>query len=291
MKPAPFIYHDPRTVAEACELLATRENARVLAGGQSLMPMMNFRYAMPDHLIDLNRVGELAYLRCEGEELRIGAMTRQRDLEFSPDIGRRCPVLREALAHVGHRQTRNRGTLGGSLCHLDPSAELVNVTALLGGTLHAASKRGTRDIPFENFAADFMATNLKPDELLAGVTLPLPKHSRGYAFVEFARRHGDFAIVACSALIGLDCDGRIADAAIALSGLTHAPVRPASIEQALRGEKPGAVAFKAAAAEAGGLDAVADAYVTTAYRQHLARVLTFRALEQASARALELTNG
>jgi carbon-monoxide dehydrogenase medium subunit len=291
LKPAPFVYHDPRTVAEACDLLATRENARVLAGGQSLMPMLNFRYAMPDHLIDLNRIGELAYLHCTGDELRVGAMTRQRDLEFSPDVGRRCPVLQEALAHVGHRQTRNRGTLGGSLCHLDPSAELVNVAALLGGRLTARSKRGTRNIPFAEFAVGYMTTSLEPDELLTGLTLPLPARGCGHAFAEFARRHGDFAIVACSALIGLDRNGRIADAAIALSGLTHAPVRPASIEQALRGEKPGAAAFKAAAAEAGGLDAGADAYVTTAYRQHLARVLTYRALEQASARALEMANG
>ncbi|MBI2315858.1 MAG: xanthine dehydrogenase family protein subunit M [Betaproteobacteria bacterium] len=291
MKPAPFVYHDPRTVAEACDLLATRENARVLAGGQSLMPMMNFRYAMPDHLIDLNRVDELAYLRCEGEVLRVGAMTRQRDLEFSPEVGKRCPVLREALSHVGHRQTRNRGTLGGSLCHLDPSAELVNVAALLGGTLHVVSKGGARDIPFAEFAVAYMTTSLQPDELLAGATLPLPARGRGHAFAEFARRHGDFAIVACSALIGLDRDGRIADAAVALSGLGHAPVRPASIERALRGEKPGAAAFKAAAAEAGGFDAVADAYVTAAYRRHLARVLVYRALEQASMRALEAGNG
>jgi carbon-monoxide dehydrogenase medium subunit len=255
------------------------------------MPMMNFRYVMPDHLIDLNRIGELAYLRWEGDTLRIGAMTRQRDLEISPEVGQHCPILREALAHVGHRQTRNRGTLGGSLCHLDPSAELVNVAALLGGTLHAVSKRGRRDIAFGEFAAGYMTTGLQPDELLAGVTLPLPARGRGHAFVEFARRHGDFAIVACSALIGLDRNGKIADAAIALSGLAHAPARPAPIEKGLRGERPGATAFKAAAAEAGKLDATADAYVTTAYRQHLARVLTYRALEQAAARAMGKTRG
>ena len=289
MKPAPFTYHDPRTVAEACTLLATHDNARVLAGGQSLMPMMNFRYAMPDHLIDLNKVGELACLRWENDTLRIGAMTRQRDLELS--AAERCPVLVEALGHVGHRQTRNRGTIGGSLCHFDPSAELVNVAALLGGTLHAAAARGTRDIAFSDFAIGYMTTSLQPDELLAGVTLPLPVRSHGQAFVEFARRHGDFAIVACSALIGLDRKGRIADAAIALSGLSHAPVRPAAIERALRGERPEAPAFKAAAGEAGRLGAMADAYVTAAYRKHLARVLTYRALEGAAARAKERTDG
>jgi len=291
MKPAPFIYHDPRSLNEAAGLLASLDNARVLAGGQSLMPMMNFRYVMPDHLIDLNKVGELAYLRFEGAALHIGAMTRQRELEFSAEIGERCPILHEALAHVGHRQTRNRGTIGGSLCHLDPSAELVNVTALLGGTLHAASQRGTRDIPFAEFAAAYMTSSLEADELLAGVTLPLPDRRHGYAFVEFARRHGDFAIVACSALLGLDRNGNIKKAALALSGLGHAPVRPAAIERALVGQKPAGAAFKAAAMEAAKLDATADAYVTAAYRQHLARVLTFRALEQAAQRAKEQADG
>ena len=291
MKPAPFIYHDPRTVAEACDLLATRENARVLAGGQSLMPMMNFRAVTPDHLIDLNRIRELSYVRVANGTLEAGAMTRQCELELSADVSRRCPVLREALAHVGHRQTRNRGTLGGSLCHLDPSAELVNVTALLGGTLRAVSRRGGRDIPFPAFAVGYLTTSLAPDELLAGVTLPLPRSGHGHAFVEFARRRGDFAVVACSALLGLDARGDIADAAIALSGMGHAPVRPTAIERALRGQKPGAAAFKAAAAEAAKLDAMGDPYASAGYRGHLARVLTYRTLERATARAREMANG
>lgn len=291
MKPAPFIYHDPRSVAEACDLLATRGNARVLAGGQSLMPMMNFRAVAPDHLVDLNRVGELSSVREASAALEVGAMTRQRELEFSSVVAERCPVLREALSHVGHRQTRNRGTLGGSLCHLDPSAELANVTALLGGTLHVVSARGRRDIPFAEFAVGYLTTSLAPDELLAGVTLPLPRRGHGHAFVEFARRSGDFAIVACSALLGLDARGDIADAAIALSGLGHAPVRPAAIERALRGQKPGAAAFRAAAAEAAKLDAAGDPFATAAYRRHLARVLTYRTLERAAARARELAHG
>lgn len=288
MKPAPFTYHDPQSLDEALKLLATCENARVLAGGQSLMPMMNFRYAMPDHLIDLNKVSELAYIRVENHMLNIGAMTRQRDIEFSADIGRHCPLLHSALAHVGHRQTRNRGTLGGSLCHQDPSAELVNTAALLGATMHVASQRGKRDVPFADFAVAYMTTALEPDEMLAGVTFPLPAKSQGHAFVEFARRHGDFAIVACSALLGLDAQGNISDAALAISGLAHAPIRPAATEQALLGQKPDAATFKAAAAEAEKLEAGADAYVTSAYRQHLARILTYRALEQAAARAKEI---
>jgi carbon-monoxide dehydrogenase medium subunit len=291
MKPAPFVYHDPRTVAEACDLLATRENTRVLAGGQSLMPMMNFRAVTPGYLIDLNRIAELSYLRVEKGALEVGAMTRQRELEFSTDVGGRCAVLHEALAHVGHRQTRNRGTFGGSLCHLDPSAELVNVTALLGGTLHAVSTRGGRNIPFPEFAVGYLTTSLAPDELLAGVTLPLPRPGHGHAFVEFARRRGDFSIVACSALLGLDARGDIAEATIALSGMSHAPVRPAAIERALLGQKPDAAAFKAAAAEAAKLDAAGDPFVSAGYRRHLARVLTYRALERAAARARETAHG
>jgi carbon-monoxide dehydrogenase medium subunit len=285
VKPAPFTYHDPRSVAEACDLLATCENTRVLAGGQSLMPMMNFRAVTPDHVVDLNRIGELSYVRVKDGVLEIGAMTRQRELEHSAEIGRRCPILHEALLHVGHRQTRNRGTLGGSLCHLDPSAELVNVTALLGGTLHAASKKGRRDIPFDQFAAGYLTTSLQPDELLAGVTLPLPKAGHGHAFVEFARRRGDFAVVACSVLLGLNARGDIAEAAVTLSGMGHAPVRPAGVERALRGQKPAAAAFKAAAQEAGKLEAAGDPFVSADYRRHLARVLTYRALEQAAERA------
>ena len=251
------------------------------------MPMMNFRYAMPDHIVDINKIAELAQLRFEDGALHAGAMVRQRDIEFSAEVAERCVLLHEALAHVGHRQTRNRGTLGGSLCHLDPSAELVNVTALLGGTLHVKSKRGTRDIPMTEFATAYMTTSLEPDELLIGVTLPLPAADTGHAFVEFARRHGDFAIVACSALLGLGPDGCIANARLAISGLSHAPVRPEAIEHALLGQVPGAPAFKSAAAEAAKLEATSDAYVTTEYRQHLARVLTYRALERAAQRAME----
>jgi carbon-monoxide dehydrogenase medium subunit len=287
VKPAPFSYHDPHTVAEACQLLATLENARILAGGQSLMPLLNFRAVTPAHLVDLNRIAELAYLRVNGDALEIGAMTRQRSIERSDAIGQRCPLVHEALAHVGHFQTRNRGTLGGSLCHLDASAELVNVAALLGGTLHAVSRRGARDIAFPEFAAGYLTTSLAADEMLAGVTLPLPPARHGHAFVEFARRRGDFAIVACSTWLTLDDRGDIAYAALALSGLGHAPARPAAIEQALRGSKPDTETFKAAAAAAGVLDAGGDPFVSAAYRQHLARILTYRALEQAAARARE----
>lgn len=285
MKPAPFTYHDPRSVADAVGLLATLENARPLAGGQSLMPAMNFRYAMPDHLIDLNRIEELAYVRPGDGTLEIGAMTRQRDIEFSDTIAQRCPVLQAALAHVGHRQTRNRGTLGGSLCHLDPSAELLNMAALLDARLTAASTRGARTLGVGEFAEGYMTTALAPDELLTSVTLALPPRGARFGFVEFARRHGDFSIVAVSSLLVLDARGTIARAALAISGLAHAPVRPTAIEAALAGQRPDEQTFKAAAAAAHELEARGDTYASPEYRRHLARILTFRALEQAAQHA------
>jgi len=284
VKPAPFTYYDPRSVDEAVGLLARHENARALAGGQSLLPAMNFRYAMPDHLIDLNRIPELGYIRESTDRIELGTMTRQRELEFSDLIAQRCPMVQAALAHVGHRQTRNRGTIGGSLCHLDPSAELLNMAALLDARLTAASVRGARTLAVDEFAVGYLTTALEPDELLTGITLAAPAAGTRFGFVEFARRHGDFAIVACSTLLSLDSRGCIAGAALAISGLAHAPVRPAHIEAALVGQPPDDATFKAAAAQAQKLAANGDTYTSAAYRQHLARVLTYRALCQAAGR-------
>jgi len=151
MKPPPFSYHDPRTVGDVVGLLNSLENARVLAGGQSLMPMLNMRFVLPDHVIDLNKVEGLSYIRLTGATLEIGAMTRQREIEFSNVIRRRCPLMYDAIRQVGHRQTRNRGTLGGSLCHLDPSAELVSCAAALDATVTVAGPAGSREIEFANF--------------------------------------------------------------------------------------------------------------------------------------------
>jgi len=285
MKPAPFTYHDPATLPEAVSLLAQHENARVLAGGQSLMPMMNFRLVTPDHLIDLNNVAGMGGITWNGPVLTIGAMTRQRDLEFSPDIAAALPILRDALKQVGHRQTRNRGTIGGSLCHLDPSAELVNVVASHDGTLTAASPRGVRDIPFKSFAAGAMTSSLAADEILTAVNLtPWPK-PHGYCFLETARRRGDFALASVSVLLTLNDAGMIGRAAVAVSGLSGVPARPALVEKMLVGQRPTAALYRAAAAEAAKLDAMEDPYASAAYRRHLARILTYRALETAAARA------
>src|SRR5713226_4052165 len=166
MKRPPFRYHDPRTVSETGGLLASLENAKLLAGGQSLMPMLNFRFVQPDHIIDLNRVEGLSYIRATGGMLEIGAMTRQRDLEFSDVVRARWPIMHEALLQVGHRQTRNRGTIGGSLCHLDPAAELVSLAAGYDATVTIAGPNGQRELAFADFPAAYMTPAIEPHEVV-----------------------------------------------------------------------------------------------------------------------------
>jgi carbon-monoxide dehydrogenase medium subunit len=287
MKPPPFIYHDPTTVAEATDLLGRLDNALPLAGGQSLMPMLNFRVVTPDHLIDINRIAALSSISIADGLGCFGAMTRQRDLEFSTEVMRAFPIIPEALKHVGHRQTRNRGTFGGSLCHLDPSAELVNLAALHDGVLEAASRGGSRRIKMADWVSGIMSHALETGEMLVAIELRVWPQGHGYAFEEFARRHGDFAIAAVGCLIDLAADGTIARAALCVSGLGPAPVRVAKAERLLVGERPSHVAFRAAAVEAEALDAASDIYVSGAYRRHLARILTYRALERAVARGRE----
>src|SRR5258708_5985249 len=232
MTPPPFSYHDPRTMGDAVELLGRLDNAKLLAGGQSLMPMLNMRFVLPDHVIDLNRVEGLSFIAEAEGALEIGAMTRQRDLEFSDVVRRRCPLMAEAIALVGHRQTRNRGTLGGSLCHLDPAAELVAVAAALDATVVAAGPQGQREIAFATFPVAFMTPAIEPNELLTAVRFPVWPKGHGYAFVEFARRHGDFAIVSAAALLVEDGAGKIQRAAVAIGGMGMVPIRAAGLEHA-----------------------------------------------------------
>jgi carbon-monoxide dehydrogenase medium subunit len=285
MKPAPFTYHDPKSVAEATSLLGSVENARVLAGGQSLMPMMNFRYVMPDHIVDINGIAELSYIRNAGGNLSFGAMTRQREIEFSDEVKAACPVITEALHWVGHRQTRNRGTIGGSICHMDPSAELCAVTALLDGTMTAKSKSGERKISMADFGQGFMSTALKDGEMLTDITVPLWSKGHGYAYEEFARRHGDFAIAASGCLVEV-ANGAIKRASIVVSGVRPNPVRLTAAEKALVGQKPTDKIAEEVAAEAGKIDAMEDAYVTADYRKHLGQVMVKRALKRAFAKAM-----
>ncbi len=281
MKPPPFQYHDPKTVSEAVALLGRLENAKVLAGGQSLMPMLNMRFVLPDHVIDLNRVDGLAYIKEVAGALEIGAMTRQRDIEFSDLVKAKCPLLHQAIMHIGHRQTRNRGTIGGSLCHLDPAAELVSVAAAHDATVVVAGANGAREIAFKDFPAGYLTPAIELNEIVTAVRIPLWPAGHKAAFVEFSRRHGDFAIVSAAALLVID-GGKIARASLTVGGVAVAPVRAAVVETAIVGQAPSSELFRTVCESCRAIEALADIHASADYRQHLAAVLSRRALEKAA---------
>jgi carbon-monoxide dehydrogenase medium subunit len=281
MKPPPFQYYDPKTVPEAVELLGRLENAKLLAGGQSLMPMLNMRFVLPDHVIDLNRVDGLAYIKEASGALEIGAMTRQRDIEFSDLVKQKCPLLHQAVMHIGHRQTRNRGTIGGSLCHLDPAAELVSVAMAHDATVTVAGPNGAREIAFADFPAGYLTPAIELNEIVTAVRIPLWPAGHKAAFVEFSRRHGDFAIVSAAALLTID-GGKISRASVTIGGVAVAPVRAAEVEKAITGQPPSSELFRTACESCRSIEAMADIHATADYRQHLAAVLSRRALEKAA---------
>jgi carbon-monoxide dehydrogenase medium subunit len=285
MKPPPFEYHLARSVPEAVGLLSQLPNAKVLAGGQSLMAMLNLRYVHPDHLIDINRIPELDGIEVRGGVLRIGAMVRQRRIETSPEVKASAPILCEALRHVGHRQTRNRGTLGGSLCHLDPSAELPALALLYGATVHVAGPERARPIAMADFIAGYMQASIKVDELVTAVEFPLWAKGHGHGFSEFARRRGDFAIAAAGALIERASDGRIGKVAIAVAGVDAVPVRLAEAEAMLRHKAPSDELFAAAAETCLSLKAIGDVHGSAAYRKKVAVAMVRRSLASACERA------
>ncbi|TMJ25344.1 MAG: xanthine dehydrogenase family protein subunit M [Alphaproteobacteria bacterium] len=287
MKPPPFSYHDPQTVSEAVRLLGSLDNAKLLAGGQSLMPMLNFRFVLPDHVIDLNRVEGLSYIRESGDTLEIGAMTRQRDLEFSGTVRARWPIMHEALLQVGHRQTRNRGTIGGSLCHLDPAAELVTLATAYDATVTVVGPNGQREIAFADFPAAYMAPSIELNELVTAVRFPRWSPNHSYAFIEFSRRHGDFAITSAAVLLEAEGAGKITRASVTLGGVGTAPTRAREVEQAIVGEVASPELFRAACESCRKLEALDDVHAPASYRQHLAAVLSRRALEKAHARLAE----
>ena len=280
MKPPPFQYHDPTTVAEAVALLGRLENAKLLAGGQSLMPMLNMRFVLPDHVIDLNRVTGLSYIKEAGGALEIGAMTRQRDIEFSDLVKSKCPLLHQAIMQIGHRQTRNRGTIGGSLCHLDPAAELPAVAAGMDATIVVTGPKGLREIAFRDFPVGFMTPAIEPNEIVTAVRFPLWPAGHKSAFVEFSRRHGDFAIVSAAVLLEL-ANGKIGRASVTLGGIAVAPVRAETVEKAIAGQAPSSELFHKACESCRSFEALSDIHASADYRQHLAAVLSRRALERA----------
>jgi aerobic carbon-monoxide dehydrogenase medium subunit len=284
MKPAPFAYHDPGTLSEAIGLLSL-ENAKLLAGGQSLVPMLNMRFAVPDHVIDLNRVSGLAGIERRDGAIRIGAMTRQCDLETSAEIGETLPIFREALSFVGHFQTRSRGTIGGSLCHLDPSAELPALCLLMDAEFAVAGAAGERTVRAADWFQGFMQPAAGPDEILAAIRIKPWGPAYGYGFCEFSRRHGDFAIAGAAALLALDPQDRIARAAIAVFGVEVSPRRLPEAENALTGAEANEACFRQAASAVEALDAMADATASAGYRRKIAAVTVQRALEMAHKRA------
>jgi carbon-monoxide dehydrogenase medium subunit len=282
MKPPKFEYHAPSTLDEALALLVRYDGeAKILAGGQSLVPLLNFRLARPAALVDLNRIRALAYIREDGGVVRLGAMTRQRTIEFSPVVGRRLPLLREATRWVGHLPIRSRGTIGGSIAHADPSAEYPAVLTALEGQVVARGPKGERTlVPAELFET-YLTTTLAPDEILTEVRLPAMPEGAGFAFEEFARRHGDFAIVGVAAMLVRDGE-RCRTARLATAGAGPVPRRLRAAEAILERDGLGDAAIEATARRASELvEPDGDIHASADYRRHLAGVLTARALRRA----------
>lgn len=288
MKPPPFEYRDPRTLEEA--IAALREcpgEARILAGGQSLMPMLNMRLARPDLLVDLGRIEALDYIREEKAGLAIGAMTTKRAVEDSELVRRRQPLLHAATRLIAHPQIRNRGTVGGSLAQADPASEYPAVAVALDAELRALGPQGERTLAAADFFVGYLATALAEHELLVELRVPELAKRTGWSVQEVARRHGDYAMVGVAATLSRDWRGRCADARLVFFGVGPAPVRARAAEELLRGERPGDALFaRAAEAVAGAIEEpLSDVHASAEFRRHLAVVLARRGLAEAASRA------
>jgi carbon-monoxide dehydrogenase medium subunit len=286
MKPAAFEYVVANSIEQAVAALAQAGgDAKILAGGQSLVPMLNFRLLRPAILVDINRIPDLAFIEDAGDAVKIGALTRHHQLETSPVIAEHFPILSYAMTHVAHLAIRNRGTIGGSLSHADPAAELPMMALLLGAKLHIISGRGKRVVEAREFFLDALTVNLAEDELLTEIHLPkLPPHT-GWGFEEVARRAGDFALAAVAATITMSA-GAMKEARIALTGVAPTPVRASEAEALLVGQKPEAklIAHVTEAVRAA-IEPETDLHASSDYRRHLAGALVGRALAAALQRA------
>ena len=282
MKPAKFDYHAPTSLDEAVALLQRYGgDAKILAGGQSLMPLLNFRLSRPAALVDLNRIPSLAYIREHDGQVRLGAMTRQRTIEFSPVVARRLPLLSEATKWVGHLPIRTRGTIGGSIAHADPSAEYPAVLTALEGEVVASGPKGERVVKAKDLFLTYLTTSLESDEVLSEIRLPVMPVGAGFALEEFARRHGDFAIVAIAAMVVRDA-ARCKQARLATAGAGPVPVRLRAAEEILERDGVTDAAIDAAARRAAELVSPdSDIHASADYRRHLTMVLTRRALKRA----------
>jgi aerobic carbon-monoxide dehydrogenase medium subunit len=288
VKPASFEYFRPRSLDEALTLLAEHGgDAKPLAGGQSLIPAMNFRLATPSVLVDLNRLRELSYITDGGGVVRIGGMTRQRAVERSTLVSERAPLVTETMPHIAHPAIRNRGTIAGSLAHADPAAELPAVMLALKATLMVTSKQGTRGVAAEDFFIGLFSTAVQAGELLTEIRIPRPERRTGFAFQEISRRHGDFALVGAAAAVQLDDQGRCAQARVTLLSVGDRPILAEQAAAVLIGQPPSAESIRAAADAAAtrDIDPPSDIHASARYRRQLANVLTRRVLARACERA------
>ncbi len=287
MKPAPFRYIAPHTIEEALAAKAAHgEDARFLAGGQSLVPAMNFRLVQPAVLIDLNPLGELTGIERVDGTVRIGAMTRYRALERDAIVAGELPLISEALPEIAHPQIRNRGTIGGNLANADPASELPAIVRALGGRLHARSAIGERTIKASEFFVGALTTALAADEMLMAIEVPALPPRSGTAFLEMSRRRGDFALAGVAAVVTLDEDEICLDARLAYCGLGDRPIHAAAAGQSLIGQRLSDAAFAEAARLAqDAVDPQGNVHASKDYQRHLAGVLTRRALKTATERA------
>jgi CO/xanthine dehydrogenase FAD-binding subunit len=285
VKPPRFEYHRAGTESEAISILdALGDDARVLAGGQSLVPLMNFRLAQPEHLVDINPIGELAYVRRQNGALAVGATARQASVEHAEDA-RAVPLLVEALRCVAHPPIRHRGTVVGSLAHADPAAELPSVALATRATLTLSGAGGPRELEAAEFFRGPFETALEPGELVTEVCFPVAAPNSGHAFVEYARRHGDFAIAGAAVMLTLDRD-RVIDASVVLCAVGPRPHRASASEELLRDSEPTAELIAEAAVRAlDGVEPGGDIHGSSAYRTGVARTQVRRALTLAIERA------
>jgi carbon-monoxide dehydrogenase medium subunit/6-hydroxypseudooxynicotine dehydrogenase subunit alpha len=285
VKPPPFDYHDPRSIEEAVALLAEcGDEGKALAGGQSLVPLLNFRLAQPSVLVDLNRVSELAYLRRQEGRLQIGAMCRQARLELSPVAQEGWPLLGDALALVAHPQIRNRGTVGGSAAHSDPAAELPIALTALDAQFKLRSVRGDRVVSADDFFVTHLTTAIEPDELLVEMEVPPLPDGTGHAFHEYSRRHGDFALGGAAVTYTKGDRGRCSGARIVLLGAADVPLRAREAEQALEGQAMSdELAREAAQLAVRNIEPTGDIHGSGDYRKRLIEAMVRRAVLEAAA--------
>ena len=290
MKPAPFEYHVPDSIEQALDLMSQHaDEAKILAGGQSLVSAMNFRVVQPSVVIDLNRVAELSYIHEEGDVIRVGAMARERHLEFDSSIAKCTPLLTEAMPYIAHPQIRNRGTIGGSIVHADPAAELPVLMLALSARLKAKNVSGERWMDAQDFFAGMFTTALAPDEILVEIELPFMPARTGWSFMEVAPRAGDYALMGVAALVTLEKNGKCKKAKLVYLNAGDGPVDAKEAAKILEGEKINDKLIESASAMASGkeINPFGNVHTSPDFQRHLANVLTKKALKQAMQRAEE----